>query len=276
MTGAVPGRPVPVVEGLGLGESPRWRDGRVWFCDWLEGQVMSVTPDGADRIVHAELDGFPICIDWDVEGHLLFVDGAGRRVLRRVDGGGTELVAELSSISDRPWNEIAAHPSGRVYVNGVGFDLLAGEPPAMGQIAVIEPDGTARAVAGDLAFPNGMVFVDGGRRLVVAESHAGRLTSFAVTSSGELVDRSTIADLPGSAPDGLAAAPDGSIWYADVPNRHCRRIDPTGAVAETVPVDRGCFSCALSPAGTLFVTATVWDDRTFASRRGVLLRVDRC
>ncbi len=269
-----PGRPVAIVEGIGLGESPRWRDGRLWYCDWLDGEVLSVRPDGSDRVVHARLDGFPICIDWDLDGRLLVVEGAHRRVVRETTQG-VEIVADLSTISDAPWNEIATHPSGRVYVNGVGFDLMAGEAPTTGQIAMIDTDGSVHRVADALAFPNGMTFTDGGSRLVVAESHGGRITSFGVAPDGDLVDRTTLADLAGSAPDGLAAAVDGSVWYADVPNRHCRRIDAAGAVVETIDIDRGCFSCALSPTGMLFVTAAVWDDRTFATRRGALFRVDR-
>ena len=46
-------------------------------------------------------------------------------------------------------------------------------------IVVVEPDGTARVGAGDLAFPNGTVILPGGT-LVVAESGAGRLTAFAI------------------------------------------------------------------------------------------------
>jgi sugar lactone lactonase YvrE len=29
-----------IVDRIGVGESPRWRDGRVWFCDWLSGEVL--------------------------------------------------------------------------------------------------------------------------------------------------------------------------------------------------------------------------------------------
>jgi sugar lactone lactonase YvrE len=37
------------------------------------------------------------------------------------------------------------------------FGYIAGEPPTAGSIALVTPDGAARQVAGDLAFPNGMV-----------------------------------------------------------------------------------------------------------------------
>lgn len=86
-----------------------------------------VTPDGADRVVHAEIGGFPICIYWDVHDRLLIVDGAHRRILGRRDDG-FEPVADLSAVSDAPWNEIVTHPSGRAFVNGIGYDMRAGDP----------------------------------------------------------------------------------------------------------------------------------------------------
>lgn len=262
---------VPIVRDIGLGESPRWHQGRVWYCDWLDRTVISVDPDGGDRLVHARVDGFPICIDWDLDGRLLIVEGAQRQVVR--DGvDGLELVADLTAVSNAAWNEIVTHPSGRVYVNGVGFDMIAGDEPTTGQIAVIDEDGAVREVADDLTFPNGMVVVADGARLVVAESHAGRITSFTITPDGDLTDRATLAELPGSAPDGLCTGDDGTIWYADVPNRHCRRIGLDGTVIETITADRGCFSCTLSPAGHLYITANVWDAHTFTTRRGVLYR----
>ena len=118
-----------------------------------------------------------------------------------------------------------------------------------------------------------MVITADGSRLLVAESHAGRISSFTITPNGDLENRTTLAEIPNSAPDGLCIAADGTIWYADVPNRHCRRITAEGVIVETIDADRGCSSCAVSPDGTLFITANVWDDDTFTSRRGVVYRM---
>ncbi len=261
----------PIDDDIGLGESPRWHGGRIWYCDWLDGEIRSVRPDGSDTRTHARFEGFPISIDWDPSGRLLVVEGANRRLCREHDGG-FETVADLSAVSPSPWNEIAAHPAGWTFVNGIGFDMMAGEAPRLGQIAMVAPDGTVRKVADDLAFPNGMVIVCDGSRLVVAESHAGRITSFRIQPDGDLTERKTVAEIAGAAPDGLCQAENHSIWYADVPNRHCRRVSLEGSVLETVAADRGCFSCTVAPDGDLFATAAVWDDQTFSTRRGVLYR----
>lgn len=42
---------------------------------------------------------------------------------------------------------------GNIYVNGIGFGFLAGEPPTPGIIALVTSDGTARKVADDLDSP---------------------------------------------------------------------------------------------------------------------------
>ena len=46
---------------------------------------------------------------------------------------------------------------GSIYVNSIEFDFLGGGQPTGGVIALITPVGAVRQVAGDLAFPNGMV-----------------------------------------------------------------------------------------------------------------------
>jgi sugar lactone lactonase YvrE len=119
------------------------------------------------------------------------------------------------------------------------------------------PDGTSRQVADDVWFPNGMAVL-GDDTLVVAESHADRLTAWTITETGELSDRRLWADLgPGSAPDGICADAEGAIWYASVPGQRCSRVAQGGEVLETVDVDRGCFACMLGgdDRRTLYIVA---------------------
>ena len=34
--------PEIVLSGLGIPESPRWHEGRLWFCNWIDRQVVAV------------------------------------------------------------------------------------------------------------------------------------------------------------------------------------------------------------------------------------------
>jgi sugar lactone lactonase YvrE len=251
--------------GLSMGESPRWHDGRFWMCDWLSGEVLVFDASGRREVV-ARVDGLPFSIDWLADGRLLISTRAGVRV-------GPDL--QPYGATDRPWNEIVVDPSGRVFVDMPGS--APGEEPRPGVVAVVLPDGSSRTVADELWFPNGMAVTPDGATLVVAESHAARLTAFTITGDGDLIERRSWADLAGgAAPDGICLDAEGAAWYADVPNQHCVRVAPGGEVLQTVPVDRGCFACMLGgdDGRTLFIVANSWRDGRAAD--GVVLteRVD--
>jgi sugar lactone lactonase YvrE len=259
--------PRVVLTGIGMGESARWHDGRLWFCDWIAGEVIRLGDDQRPEVV-ARASGLPFCIDWLPGGELLILNDA--RLLR----AGSPY-AELGEI-DRahPWNDIAADSRGNAFVNNIGYDFPAGEP-APGLIAVVTPDGTARQVADGLLFPNGMALTADDATLIVAESHAARLTAFDVAADGSLSNRRVWADLPGGAPDGICVDASGTIWYADVPNRHCRRVREGGEVLATVGFPDGAFDCALSGDGrTLYaLTADYTSPAMFTSRTGRLYEV---
>src|SRR5918993_2431691 len=129
-----------------------------------------------------------------------------------------------------------------------------------GTVALLAPDGSVRQVADGVAFPNGMAVTPDNATLIVAESYANKLTAFDIVEDGGLSNRRVWADLGDGVPDGLCIDAEGAVWYADVPNKRCVRVREGGEVAQTVPVDRGCFSCALGgPDGrTLFIAATQW------------------
>jgi sugar lactone lactonase YvrE len=249
-----------VANGLAFGESPRWHDGRLWVADWMAQELLTVTPRG-DVELAARVPSLPFSIDWLPDGTLLVVAGGDRALQRLGDDGRLRPYADLRPLRDRPWNEIVIDGHGNAYVNCVGFDLMRGEPPAPGTIAVVNPDGRARQVADDVRFPNGMVVTDDNTTLIVAESYANRLTAFDIDGDGGLSNRRTWADVGEHAPDGLCLDADGAVWYADVGHRCCVRVREGGAVLHRVELDRGCFACALGgPDGTtLFMIATEWN-----------------
>jgi sugar lactone lactonase YvrE len=137
---------------------------------------------------------------------------------------------------------------------------MAGEPFAPGVIALVTPDGIAREVADQIAFPNGMAVMPDNSTLIVAESYAARLTAFEIGNDGSLSNRRVWADLGEAAPDGICIDASGAVWYADVPHRRCVRVAEGGGVLDAIELDRGCFSCALGgPEGrTLFMVAREW------------------
>lgn len=248
-----------LASGLVMGESPRWHAGELWIADWIAGKILAVEQHGGLRTVHEGL-GMPFSFDWDREGRLLVIAGAARRLFREDEGGALRPWVDLAPLVDRPWNEIVVDRSGNAYVNSIGFDMMAGEAPGPGVIALVRPDGRAEEVAGGLAFPNGMAISPDGSVLVVAESYGQQLTAFTIGPNGGLSGRRTWADLDGDAPDGICFDAEGAVWYASVPGRWCRRVREGGQVLETIETDRGCFACMLGgeDGKTLFMVAQNW------------------
>jgi sugar lactone lactonase YvrE len=243
-----------LVTGVRVGESPRWRDGRLWYCDWGAQEVATVDTDGR-RQVAARTPSFPFCIDWLADGRLLIVLAREGLVLRQEPGGSLVTHAELAPLSTRPWNDITLDDHGNTYVNNVGFDFPFGEF-APGSIAMIHPDGTVHQVADKLAFPNGMVVTSDNSTLIVAESYASKLTAFTIAADGSLTNRRVWADLGGGIADGICLDAEGAVWYGD-PQGTCVRVREGGEVLQTIQLDRGCFACALGGADgkTLYMMA---------------------
>ena len=71
-----------LLTGLGLGESPRWHEGRLWFCDWVAGEVLTLDASGASHVA-LQIQSFPFSIDWLPDGPLLVISGSDRRLLRQ-------------------------------------------------------------------------------------------------------------------------------------------------------------------------------------------------
>lgn len=246
------------MEGIGLGESPRWHDGRLWFSDWIAQEVITVDLDGNSEVI-ARVDALPFSIDWLSDGRMLVT--AGQKVLRLEPDGSLVTHADLSKLTEHGWNEIVVDARDNAYVNGAGFDMMAGAEFAPGIVAVLTPDGSARQVAEGVAFPNGMAVTPDGSTLIVADSYAKELIGFDIGADGGLSNRRVWACLGEGIPDGICIDAEGAVWYADVPNRRCVRVAEGGEVLKTTEHDRGCFACMLGgPDGrTLFVMAQEWN-----------------
>jgi sugar lactone lactonase YvrE len=250
-----------LMTGLVFGEQPRWHEDRLWFSDWGTQEVIAVDLEGDSEVI---LQGrsFPLCVDWLPDGRLLVVSAREGLLLRMESDGSLVTHGDLTGLSHpAAGNELVVDGRGNAYVNGGGFDLMAGEEFAPGIVALVTPDGAARTVADGIAFPNGMIVTPDDSTLIVAESYAKRLTAFDIAADGSLSNRRVWADLQEGVPDGICLDAENAVWYGDVPNKRCVRVREGGEVLQTVELDRGCFACALGGADrrTLFMMATEWN-----------------
>jgi sugar lactone lactonase YvrE len=283
------GGPRVVLDGLAFVESARWHEGRLWFAHWSVGEIIAMTPDGHSAVVAPGRRALGWSIDWLPDGRLLVT---GESLLRQEADGSFLPHADLTGVARHNWNEIVVDTHrGNLYLNGADTaNFLAGQIPEPGIIALVAADGTARRVAEDIHFPNGMVITPDGSTLVVAESVAGRLTAFDIRPDGGLTNRRIWAEHV--APDGICVDAEGAIWCgaADVRTATGRDTDPAGAavrvceggqILDRIEFDRPGFSYALGgPDGrTLFIVGQHWRgfdqvDALIADRTGQVLSID--
>jgi sugar lactone lactonase YvrE len=246
--------PKTLMTGLGLGESPRWHDGRLWFADWVAQEVVALDLDGKAEVI-ANVRSLPFSIDWLPQGPMVVT--SGQKLLRMEPDGSLATHADLSELTHHGWNEIVVDGRGNTYVNNICFDFMGGAEFAPGIIALVTPDGSVRQVADGIAFPNGMVVTPDNSTLIVAESFAGRLSAFDIDADGGLSNRRVWADL-GEGGDGICIDAEGAVWTPAM--KACLRVREGGEVLERIELDRFCFACMLGGADgtTLFMMAADW------------------
>ena len=196
--------PMVLLDGLGMPESPRWHEGRLWFCNWIDRQVVAVGLDGTPQVMLTrDPDSYPMgwSIDWLPDGRLL-TTGA---MLERHEPDGS-----VVTLAREPANEIVVDARGNIYINGADFNFVGGGAPKPGYIKLVTPGGQLRQVADDIQLPNGMIIAPDGRTLIISESLAGQFTAFDIGPEGGLSGRRVFADSLGA--DGITMDAEGAVW----------------------------------------------------------------
>jgi sugar lactone lactonase YvrE len=244
--------PKVLLTGLGIPESPRWHEGRLWFCNWIDRQVVAVSLDGKPEVILTREPGshpMGYTIDWLPDGRLLVT---GDNLQRQEPDGSMAVHAGQRA------NEIVVDGRGNIYLNGADFNFAAGAPPEPGYIKLVTPVGQLRQVAGDIQFPNGMVITPDNRTLIISESFAGRLTAFDIDADGSLANRRVFAD--GVGPDGICLDAEGAVWVGT--GFSIARVADGGEVLQRVelPENRAPFAVMLGGPGrrTLFIMTAEW------------------
>ena len=92
--------PTVLLTGLGIPESPRWHEGRLWFCNWVDRQIVAVDLDGRAEVKYVRDPGthpMGYSIDWLPDGGLLVTGDK----LRRQESDGSTVTRRAACERDR-------------------------------------------------------------------------------------------------------------------------------------------------------------------------------
>jgi sugar lactone lactonase YvrE len=222
-----------VEEGIAYPESPRWREGLLWFSDVWNFRLKACD-DVGNIVFKIRVDQRPSGLGFLPDGRLLMASAQDRR-LHWVANDLVTDAADLSGMTRGLLNDMVVDAQGRAYVGDTGFDFPAGEAPRPGQILLFVEGREPRSVCAHCMFPNGMAITPDGRTLYVAESLANRVSAFPILTDGALGPPRVHTELDGI-PDGLCLDSAGALWVANLKAGAFLRIDANGRTIGRVDV----------------------------------------
>ena len=259
-----------VLTGLGFPEGLRWHHGELWLCDMRSRRVISVTTDKKPRL-RAYCPAVPSGLGWLPDGTPLVSSMLDQCVVA-FRNGWREVHASLAEVAIGQVNDMLVDRHGRSYVGSMGIDLLYEKLDAdfvnriqPVSLALVHPDGRVSRAADGLRCPNGMALSEDGSTLVVAESAAKRVVTYAVQPDGSLANQEVLAEFD-AMPDGLCMDREGMVWVALLTAERFVRVSPAGSVVEVINCPgRLAVDCVLGGADgrTLYGALTEGPETAF-------------
>jgi sugar lactone lactonase YvrE len=245
-----------LIEGLKFPESPRWHDDKLWFVDMEGHKVMTVDLDGNTETI-IELPNSVSGLGWLPDNRLLIVSVEDCRLLRLDPEGVTEVI-DLNRFGTVFLNDMVVDKKGRAYVGNFGFDYFNEKPFAPTKLILVYPNGEAKVVADNMAFPNGTVITPDDKTLIIAETFAAQLTAFDILEDGSLTKRRVWANLKSLVPDGICLDAEEGIWLAAPGRKRVVRVLEGGQITHIVRVENDAYACMLGGPDrkTLFVATS--------------------
>jgi sugar lactone lactonase YvrE len=232
-------------DGLAWPESPRWKDGCLWFSDVHNFRVMKLRPGGSPQVV-AQVPGRPAGMGFMPDGRLLLASALDKKLWWVLDGGELELAVDLSAKVKGLLNDMVVDGTGRAWVGDTGFDLLKGEPERTGSLLSWAPGSPVRVATEEVLFPNGIAIAPDHRTLYLAETFGSRVSAFRMQGDGQLSERRVHAGLEGR-PDGLCLDLEGALWVPLLWQQEFHRIASDGRITQRIRLEKErAISCVLA------------------------------
>ena len=175
------------------------------------------------------------------DGTHLVCDGSQHAVLH-LDAKGKLLDPASKECDGKPLrgpNDLTLDPEGGFYFTDPGE---SGIEKLIGTVHYVDAQGKTHLIADKLAFPNGIVLVPGGKRLLVAESQKNRILEYPVLSQGKVGEMKVFAELPAKTgeqvdnqPDGICLDAAGNLYVAHYGMKQVQVLDPEGKLIRRYP-----------------------------------------
>ncbi len=215
-----------LAEGLDHPEAVAWGvDGRVW-AGGEAGQIYAISLEGVVEEI-ASTGGFALGLTQDADGSVYVCDMVRKEVLRMRHGNRT--FEQYSAGSPDTPMQAPNYPvfdgEGNLYVTDSG-EWNQGD----GCIFRTSAQGETTLWCAEAShFPNQCCLAATGDSLLVVESNLPGVSRVPIRPDGSAGEREVLVRLPGTVPDGVAAAADGGVFLVSCyrPDR-IYRVSPDG------------------------------------------------
>ncbi len=263
-------------EGYGLIEGPVWDPTRgLIFSDVLFGGVYCLGTDGSVSTVFEHRRGIGGMALHEAGGLIV----SGRNIsYKPFGGGGTVTVLDRNEEAGLvSFNDITTDAAGRIYAGGLGSSPVFedGRGPQAGDLYLIDLDGSARVVAGDVMLTNGLGFSPDGKTLYHSDTTRSAVFRYEVYDDGTLGPKALFAQTEGGVPDGLVVSEDGAVWVALARNgKGVAVFEPTGGFRDHIEIPLPmCTSVCFGGADLQDLYIVSGSDGAGSDKAGAVFRI---
>jgi gluconolactonase len=230
------GSPKRFATGFQFVEGPTFdSDGNLFVVNLKGGTISKITPR-KKVTTFVDTSGGPNGQQFDSQGHLFVCDVKHRAILQITPDG---IISQVVTEDDE--GEKLAGPNDITFAEDGGYYFTDPEGSnlenAVGSVYHVDAGGNVTRIAAGLAYPNGLVVSEDGRRLYVAETMTRRIHAYALRPDGSSAAARIHAELPegGVGPDGMALDVEGNLYVAYYGAGTVCVFDRWGGLKEQIP-----------------------------------------